>query len=92
MVIKLLMARIEQERAAQELVKQNTAQQQYHVSYDKADRAQLFMWTLGLSDVINTKATTAVTVQKARPSNAKKNLWYRPENTAFSPPGGMFAD
>lgn len=91
MVIKLLMARIEQERAAQELVKQNTAQQQYHVSYDKVDRAQLFMWTLALSDVINTKPTTTAIIQKARPSSTK-NPWYRPENTVFSPPGGMFAD
>ena len=91
MVIKLLMARIEQERAAQELVKQNTARQQYYFSYDKAELDQLLAWTSALSDAINTKATTTATIQKARPSIAK-NLWYQPENTVFSPPGGMFAD
>lgn len=44
MVIKLLMARIEQERAAQELVEQNTARQQYYFSYDKAELDQLLAW------------------------------------------------
>lgn len=91
MVIKLLMARIEQERAAQELVEQNTARQQYYFSYDKAELDQLLAWTSALSDVISTKTTTTATIQKARPSSMK-NLWYRPENTVFSPPGGMFAD
>lgn len=91
MVIKLLMARIEQERVAQELVEQNTARQQYYFSYNKAELDQLLAWTSALSDAINTKATTTVTIQKARPS-ITKNPWYRPENTVFSPPGGMFAD